>query len=149
MNSVVLLAHAPLASALKECVRHVFADEIDAVMAVDVAPTDQPEQVIARLCQWLNDTTQHQNVLILTDIFGATPCNIAQKACAQSGARLVAGVNVPMLMRAMTYRHEPLDIMAERVIAGGLQGVMNVANTALQNQKRYASHDPNAHHHQQ
>ena len=81
-------------------------------------------------------------------MFGATPCNVAQKLVDGLNTRLIAGVNLPMLMRAITYRNEPLDALVARALSGGTQGVMQVAVTAPQNQLRKI-HDQNHHDHQQ
>ena len=61
------------------------------------------------------------STLVLTDLFGATPCNVAQRLTAQLPARLVAGVNLPMLLRSIGYRHEPLDELVSRAMVGGSQ----------------------------
>ena len=74
--------------------------------------------------------------LVLTDAFGATPCNVAQKLVDGVASRLIAGVNLPMLLRAVTYHNEPLDVLVARAMAGGTQGVMQVASVAPQNQGR-------------
>ena len=87
-------------------------------------------------------------VLVLTDIFGATPCNVAQRLVDGVSTRLIAGVSLPMLLRAVTYRHESLDMLVSRALAGGTQGIIPVAVTAPQNQNR-RSHDQNHHDHQQ
>lgn len=86
--------------------------------------------------------------LILTDLFGATPCNVAQKLVDGVTSKLITGVNLPMLMRAVTYRNESMDALVARVLAGGTQGVMQVAVTAPQNQKR-KNNDQNDHDYQQ
>jgi len=86
--------------------------------------------------------------LMLTDIFGATPCNVAMKLMDGATCKLIAGVNLPMLMRAMTYRNETLEILVSRATAGGIQGVMPVAVTAPQNQT-LKTYDKNKHDHQQ
>jgi PTS system ascorbate-specific IIA component len=80
------------------------------------------------------------DVLLLSDVFGATPCNVAQQLNDGHNTRLVAGVNLPMLLRSVCYRHESLEALATRAHAGGTQGVMPVGNTAPQNQtgKRHA-----------
>ena len=62
---------------------------------------------------------------------------------------LLAGVNLPMLLRAVTYRHEPLEATTQRALAGGTQGIMPVAVTAPQNQARRAPNDQGRHDHQQ
>jgi PTS system mannose-specific IIA component len=87
-------------------------------------------------------------VLVLTDIFGATPCNVAQKLVDGRASRLVAGVNLPMLLRAVTYREEALESMVTRALAGGTQGVMSISDTAPQNQQR-KTNDQDHHNHQQ
>ena len=88
-------------------------------------------------------------VLVLADVFGATPCNVAQKLVDGARSRLVAGVNLPMLLRAVTYRHEPLDALVQRAVAGGTAGVMQVAVAAPQNQARRKHSDQDIRDHQQ
>lgn len=146
-NGLLIIAHAPLASALRACVLHVFPDAAATVAVLDVQPNTSTEETLAaaRIALALFGSA---NTLVLTDIFGATPCNVAQKLVDGVQSRLIAGVNLPMLMRAMTYRKEPLDVMAARALSGGTQGVMQVAVTAPQNQSRKA-HDQVDHHHQQ
>ena len=72
--------------------------------------------------------------LILTDVFGATPCNIAQRLADGVQVKVVAGVNVPMLWRSLCYGDESLDAVVARAIAGATQGVMQVATSRPQNQ---------------
>ena len=65
-------------------------------------------------------------VLVLTDILGATPCNVAKQLVQGRQARVVAGVNMPMLLRAITYQQEPLEQLVNRALSGGRQGVLQV-----------------------
>jgi PTS system ascorbate-specific IIA component len=151
MNAILLIAHAPLANALRQCALHVFPDCGGLVMAIDVQPNLSPDETFgtARIAlDQLQRMPQVQGVLVLTDIFGATPSNVAQKLVDGVGARLITGVNLPMLLRAVTYRHEPLDTLVSRAVVGGTQGVMQVAITAPQNQRR-REHDQDQHDHQQ
>mgnify|MGYP000550665957 CR=1 FL=1 len=146
-NAILIIAHAPLASALRACVLHVFPDAASFVAVLDVQPNTPTEETLsaARISLDLFGNTP---ALVLTDMFGATPCNVAQKLVDGVHSRLIAGVNLPMLLRAVTYRKESLDVMATRALAGGTQGVMQVAVTAPQNQMKNP-HDQNDHHHQQ
>ena len=82
-------------------------------------------------------------------MFGATPCNVAQKLGDGVTTRLVAGANLPMLLRSVCYRHESLEALATRAQAGGSQGIMPVGCTAPQNQTGKRSHAPGHHDHQQ
>ncbi|WP_026437407.1 PTS sugar transporter subunit IIA [Acidovorax sp. JHL-9] len=147
-TSILIIAHAPLAHALRECALHVFADCGDSVVALDVQPNAAPEASLAQARRLLEQLGPH-STLVLTDLFGATPCNIAQRLVDGVGSRLVAGVNLPMLLRAVSYRAEPLDAVVTRAVVGGTQGVMQVAIAAPQNQTRRNSHDQDPHDHQQ
>jgi PTS system ascorbate-specific IIA component len=144
MNTgILIVAHSPLASALRECVVHVFPDNAAAVVAYDVKADETLDDGLAGVRVAMAQLAEPQ-MLVLTDVFGATPCNVAQRIVDGSRSRLVAGVNLPMLLRAVTYRREPLDVLVARAMAGGTQGVMQVATTAPQNQARKKNdQDPN------
>ena len=147
MNSILIIAHAPLAQALRQCAIHVFPDCAKGVAAMDVQPNVSPEETLsaARIVMAQLDTPQ---TLVLTDVFGATPCNVAQKMVDGVKSRLVTGVNLPMLLRTVSYRHESLEALVSRAMVGGTQGIMQVAVTAPQNQPR-RSNDQSQHEHQQ
>lgn len=147
MNGIFIIAHAPLASAMRQCVAHVFTDEEQGVVALDVQPNMPPEETLAQ-ARILLGQMGREPVLVLTDIFGATPCNVAQKLVDGVNSRLIAGMNLPMLLRAVSYRHEPLEALVARALAGASQGVMQVAITAPQNQNK-RHHDQDRYDHQQ
>ena len=151
MNGILIIAHAPLANALRQCALHVFPDCDPFVAAIDVQPNLSPEETLgaARIAlDQLSRLPQVKGVLVLTDIFGATPSNVAQKLVDGIKSRLITGVNLPMLLRSVSYRHEPLDALVSRAVVGGTQGVMQVAVTAPQNQPR-RPHDPENYNDQQ
>ncbi len=123
---ILIIAHAPLASALRSCVLHVFPEVADSLRAVDVLPDEAPEATQRRVIASLQAGANH-SVLVLTDVLGATPCNIAQKAVDGQQCKLVAGVNLPMLLRTVNYRHESMDALLARALAGGTQCIVEVA----------------------
>ena len=147
MNAIFIIAHAPLASALRQCALHVYPDCAAGVMALDVQPHTSPEETLAQ-ARALFDQLGSPNALVMVDVFGATPCNVAQKLVNGNPSKLLTGVNLPMLLRTVCYRHEPLDALVARALAGGTQGVMQVAAIAPQNQA-LRNHDPNDNDHQQ
>jgi PTS system ascorbate-specific IIA component len=148
MNTgILIVAHAPLASALRACVLHVYPECATGVLALDVDPNAAPDTT-RQAAQQLLDQLGTPNTLVLTDVFGATPCNVAHKVVDGLSSKLVAGVNLPMLLRTVNYRHEALDVLVARALAGGTQGILQVAVTAPQNQARVA-HDHKHHDHQQ
>ena len=147
MNGIFIIAHAPLASALRQCVLHVFPDNAPGVAALDVQPNMPPEETLAQARIMLAQLgTSH--ALVLVDVFGATPCNVAQKLVDGVHSKLITGINLPMLLRTVSYRHESLDALVARALIGATQGVMQVAITAPQNQVR-RNHDQDQHDHQQ
>jgi len=151
MNAILIIAHAPLAHALRECALHVFPDCGTHLAAIDVQPNLPPEETLAMArisMEQLSGAPHVKGVLVLTDIFGATPSNVAQKLVDGVKSRLITGVNLPMLLRSVSYRNEPLEALVSRAVVGGTQGVMQVAITAPQNQAR-RNHDPDIDDHQQ
>jgi len=148
VNAILVIAHEPLASALRQCVLHVFPDAALAVSALDVPPHQPPEVTLAQ-ARHLIALQGADDTLVLTDVFGATPCNVAAQLIDGVHTRLVTGVNLPMLLRAVTYRHEPIDTLVARATLGGTQGVMPLSPTAPQNQSRRPAHDPAHRDHQQ
>lgn len=123
---ILLIAHAPLASALRDCALHVFPDCANAVIAIDVLPDATPEDSLKAAQQMLGNPMD-QDTLVLTDVFGATPSNVAKRLVSGMQSRLIAGVNLPMLLRTVCYRHEALEVLTQRALSGGAQGVMQVA----------------------
>ncbi len=144
---ILIVAHAPLASALRDCVLHVYPDAAHAVLALDVAPQESPDISLAH-AKALRARLDTADTLLLTDVFGATPCNVAQKLVDGQHTKLVAGINLPMLLRTVNYRQESLDLLVTRAIAGGTQCIMQVAVSAPQNQSRNP-HDHQKHDDQQ
>jgi PTS system ascorbate-specific IIA component len=151
MASLLIVAHAPLATALKAVACHAFPEQAGAMRALDVLETDSPEVVETRL-RALLPAGASEDVLILADVFGATPCNAAMRVADGVHSRVVSGVNVPMIWRALCYAQESLDALVARAVGGATQGVMQLAATRPQNQgvqPGQASHDQDQHHHQQ
>jgi mannose PTS system EIIA component len=147
--AVLLIAHAPLASALLSVAGHCYEEKGHLFEAIDVEPTMSAETVesLARAALARLDTPE---VLVLTDVFGATPCNVAQRLSDGVNVRVVAGVNVPMLWRSLCYLGEPLDALVARAVSGASQGVMQVAQTRPQNQVQTPiTNDSNLSRHQQ
>ncbi len=148
MVQLLIVAHTPLATALQAVARHVYPDCGAGLAAVDVLPGENMDAVQARIGEALK-ALPGDEVLILVDVFGATPCNAAL-AAAGPWARVVAGVNVPMLWRTLCYADQPLEDLVNRAVAGATQGVMPVSVPRRQNQPiPISSHDPVEHHDQQ
>mgnify|MGYP003347629739 CR=1 FL=1 len=151
MSGLIIIAHAPLASALKMAAQHCFPEAAASLQALDVHSQQTPEELEAQariMVETARDGDSRGEVLILTDVFGATPCNVAQNLVDGTEIKLLTGVNLPMLLRTVCYRQERLEALVTRALNGASQGIMQVAITAPQNQQR-RSHDSYSRDHQQ
>jgi len=152
---IFLIAHAPLAQALRACAQHVFPDcDGDWLQTLDVPPHEPPDITLAAARTQLAQGGQADvPTLVLTDVLGATPSNIAQRLVeGQAQQRLLSGVNLPMLLRAVSYRHEALDTLCERAQQGGTLGVLMLPGIPAQAQQRShtsPTHAQNQRDHQQ
>ena len=152
MPGLLIIAHAPLASSLKAVASHTFPECGSLLEALDVAADTPIEDVEARARELLAKV-RNPEALIFTDVFGATPCNVAQRlASSVEGAqvKVIAGVNVPMLWRSLCYSDDSLEMLVARAMAGATQGVMQVATSRPQNQAyKPGANDQDDRHHQQ
>lgn len=143
MASILIVAHAPMASTLLTVAQHTYADCALQVKALDVPPQMGLEEATARVAAALRALPDAE-VLVMVDAFGATPCN-AVLAAVDASARVVTGVNVPMLWRTLCYGQLPLSELVTRAVDGARQGIMQVAGARRQDQpQRPLSDDPNA-----
>jgi PTS system ascorbate-specific IIA component len=149
MPGLLIVAHTPLASALQAVAAHVYPDRMRRVAALDVDPEWSTERVEQAMRDALVSVADPE-VLILVDVFGATPCNVAARLSEGPDVKAVCGANVPMLWRTLCYLNEPLDALLARALAGGSQGVMSISGTKPQNQSKPGRlNDQDFTHHQQ
>ena len=139
MIGVLIIAHAPLASALAAGASHVYSCAPERaesqVRVFDVLPDADVPSSVEKARELAAEINTGSGVLVLTDIFGSTPGNIAAKLAEFGRIAVVAGVNLPMLLRALCYRDGKLADTVEKALAGGTQGVVQIAATPpLQNQ---------------
>ena len=120
MAGLLVIAHAPLASALRSVAEHTFPDCQRNLAALDVTPEMSADDVEAAARTRMVGTLEW---LVLTDVFGATPSNAAQRL-AGDHVRVLSGVNVPMLWRSLCYASQPLDSLADRALQGGNAGIV-------------------------
>jgi PTS system mannose-specific IIA component len=149
MPGLLIIAHAPLASSLKAVAIHTFPDFAARLEALDVPP-EMPVEEIEASARELLQRVRNPEAIIFTDVFGATPCNVAQRLGDGVQVKVIAGVNVPMLWRTLCYADEPIDAVVARAVAGATQGVMQVATSRPQNQTfKPGANDQEQRHHQQ
>ena len=91
-----------------------------------MSASDDPFHLLPTAKEALARLDTGDGVLIFSDIYGATPCNLASKLLVPGRVEVVAGVNLPMLVRAFTYRAKGMDTMIKKAISGGCDGVVRI-----------------------
>ena len=122
--ALLLITHEHIAGNLLSTVHNILNKAIDNTAAVEV-PMDAPfEQITAQANIQLTTLNTSSGILILTDLVGSTPFNVAtQIKNEQSDARLISGLNLPMLLKLSNYRELPLIELADKAIIGGQSGI--------------------------
>ncbi len=126
MIGVLIIAHGNFGDALIQCVTHVLGKKPDAIAALPVAGDQSPRDLLPCAQRMIDALDQGDGVLVLTDLFGATPANLACKLLVPGRVEGVSGVNVPALVRAITYRNRDMETLLKRVVSGGCEGVFQM-----------------------
>ncbi len=123
MAQLLVIAHAPLASAMRQVAEHTFPDCAPTLAVLDVDPGMCAEEVEAAARVLMARGSQPE-WLVLTDAFGATPCNGAQRLASEQ-VQVLSGVSVPMLWRALCYSgQKPLSELARCALKGAASGIV-------------------------
>ena len=126
MIGIFLITHGSLGESLVQCACHVLNKRPPQVAQLGVTAQDDPLEALPLVRDMLKLVDSGRGVLILTDIYGATPSNLAMKLLEPGRIEGIAGVNLPMLLRAITYRDEDMETLVTRTVAGGRDGVLNM-----------------------
>ncbi len=128
MVGILIVAHGSLGKSLIDCAAHVFGARPPQLEQIEIGPNQDPQEVLARAGNLVSQLDQGDGVLILSDLVGATPCNIVCNVLNSGRVEGVSGVNLSMLMRAITYRRESLSTIVQKAMAGGMDGIQHLAN---------------------
>lgn len=125
MIGILIIAHGSLGESLIHCASHVMGKRPDALKHLGVGTHDDPAQLLPQAQQLIKELDQGDGVLILSDIYGATPCNLVNELVVAGRVEGVAGVNLPMLVRTLTYRNGNLRVLVDKALSGGREGVIH------------------------
>lgn len=126
MIGILIITHENLGQHLIRCATHVMGIELPQLNHVGVFVQDEPEVVFSKASEMIDELDSGDGVLVLSDIFGATPCNIATRLVQSGKVECIAGASLPMLVRVLSYRHEPLSVVIEKALSGGQQGMVHI-----------------------
>ncbi len=126
MIGILIVSHGAFGESLIHSASHVLGKRPLFLRQLGVTVHDDPDAILPVGEDLIRFLDQGQGVLLLTDIYGATPSNIAMKLIQPGRVEGVAGVNLPMLIRALTYRDEPLGSLLDKALSGAIEGVMRM-----------------------
>lgn len=126
MIPLFIVAHGNLGESLIQCAAHVLGHTPDALESINLSASEDPNEMLALAQARLEAANQSEGLLLLTDIYGATPCNTVCRLLEPGRVEAVAGVNLPMLLKALTYRGLPLEALKSKAVEGGMGGVVSV-----------------------
>ena len=126
MVGILIVAHGTLGESLLHCASHVMGGRPPQLMQIGVSIHDDPAMILPQARELLRQLDEGTGVLVLTDVYGATPGNIAARLLVPGRVEGIAGVSLPILVRALTYRNEPLETVVAKAISGGVEGVLKM-----------------------
>jgi PTS system ascorbate-specific IIA component len=126
MIGLLIIAHGTLGESLIHCASHVMGKRPQYLRQLGVTMHDEPDAILPQGRDLVRFLDQGNGVLVLTDIFGATPSNIACKLLEPGRVQGVSGVNLPMLIKALSYREQPMDVLIEKALSGAREGMIRM-----------------------
>ena len=126
MIGILLITHGELGKSLIECATHVLGDKPKFLDSLTIENDCAHDNMYKEISEKITLLDQGKGVLILTDIFGATPCNIITKIIKPGKVNAIAGVNLSMLIRSISYRHESFDTLVAKAIEGAQDGIIHI-----------------------
>ena len=126
MIGLFLITHTSYGESLIQCACHVLNRRPPQIVQLGISAQDDPLDVLPLASNLLKLVDSGEGVMVMTDIYGATPSNIAMKLLEPGRIEGVAGVNLPMLLRALTYRDKDMETLLARATTGGRDGILNM-----------------------
>ncbi len=126
MVGILLITHNGLGDSLIDCVRHVLGVVPAHLKSLSVLASDDPALKEEEGRALIAQLDKGRGVLLLSDMYGATPSNIARRLCQPGRIEGVAGVNLPMLLRVACYCNHPLDELVQRALVGGKECIVTI-----------------------
>jgi PTS system ascorbate-specific IIA component len=134
MIGILIVAHGAFGEAIIHSASHVLGKRPLRVRQVGVTVHDDPEAILPQALNLVKELNEGDGVLVLTDIYGATPGNIALRLLVPGKVEGISGVNLPMLIRALTYRDQGLATVVEKALSGGTEGVIHMTTDTCNGQ---------------
>ena len=133
MIGILLITHGTLGESLIHCASHVLNKRPPLLKQLGITAQDDPYNLLPQARALLKELDEGDGVLILSDMYGGSPANIAAKLLVPGRIEGVAGVNLPMLIRVLNYRDRPLSTIVTKAVSGGCDGVVRMPALIVNN----------------
>jgi mannose PTS system EIIA component len=133
MIGILIIAHGTLGESLIHCASHVLNKRPPRLRQLGITAQDDPLLLLPHARSLVKELDTGSGVIILSDMYGGSPSNIAQKLLVPGKVEGIAGVNLPMLIRVLTYRDKPLSTVLTKAVSGGCEGVIRIPPLSLRN----------------
>jgi mannose PTS system EIIA component len=131
MIGILIISHGAFGESLIHSASHVLGKRPVYLRQLGITVHDDPEALIPVAEDLIRFLDQGEGVLVLSDIYGATPANIASRLLRPGRVEGLAGVNLPMLIRALTYRNESLLVVRDKALEGATEGVTRMGEAGF------------------
>lgn len=122
--SILLITHENIGQVMLQAVRRVLEVCPLQIRCLSVPFDSDPDEVQQEAAHMIKTLDKGDGVLILTDMFGATPSNIAHRLSQPGKVMVVTGINLPMMIKVMNYPNLNLEQLVEVAVEGGKSGVI-------------------------
>ena len=126
---ILIIGHDNVGESLRDNAVKTFGAQPLPLAVVSIGRDCEPERAHAQASAIVQALDQGDGVLVLTDICGATPCNIATRLLGEARVKIVTGVNLPMLLRVLNYADLGLERLVDKAITGGRDGIVEISDT--------------------
>jgi len=133
MVGILIISHGTLGESLIHCASHVLNKRPSRLRQVGITAHDDPFQLLPQARKLVKELDEGDGVLILSDMYGGSPANIAARLLVPGKIDGVAGVNLPMLIRVLTYRDQPIATIVTKAVSGGCEGVVRIPALIVDN----------------
>jgi len=126
--AILLVTHEHIGNDMLKVTGSILNDNLKNTACIEIPMDSDTAKMKQQIASTMNSLSTDEGVLILTDSYGSTPCNIANEFLDNKDRTLVSGLNLPMLIRVMNYRSLPLAELKEVAIEGGKHGITSTSN---------------------
>ena len=126
MIGILIVTHGEIGTSLLESASQILGARPQQVATLSVWRHDDPDDLVLRARELMETIDDGQGVLILTDIFGATPGNVVSRLLEDGRVEGVSGISLPMLLRVVTGRNGSVSTAVQRALSGGTEGLVHM-----------------------